>query len=67
MIELRAEMKAIYKKHRADPTGPIKILATQGFISASIFLGLRKLVTAGLPSMTQEGLLWFDDLTVQVR
>lgn len=44
-------------------TSPTAAPGAQAFISGSIFVGLRHLVSADLPSMNSGGTFWFPDLT----
>lgn len=62
--DYQQQVMAVWKKYNCNP---LKSMATV-FVQAPLFIGffsaLRGLAAAKVPSMTEGGMLWFNDLTV---
>lgn len=62
-LRLQKEMQAVIKDSGFSPFGMFKFPLIQGFIFSTLFFAFKNMGQAGLPSMMNEGALWFVDLT----
>lgn len=63
MLTLQKEFKRIQEETGFSPFGPLKYPFFQGIFFASFFWAFKNMADAKLPSLVNEGALWFGDLS----